>query len=381
MKRPTWLMLGALTLSWNISGWEPCALPYSVNPPIVCPSSGCCSWIASLDFLYWRPYVENNAAAQIFTLNNFKSNNDTFHGTTTIVNDCKDFHYDWDSGFRINAGYGFPCDRWSINIAWTHYRTDADFSATGFVKPIIHTDEVEGTVPFPSNMTVSNTYLRGFKGSLLEATWNFQFNQVDLDIAREFYVGCSLSIKPYLGLRTLLVKNHRTVSAVYDQRLFGSVIGTMDNIGLHTRFNPDFKAVGLKAGLDSYYEIMCGLGIYGDINTALLFSEYQVTNTVKQVLTITVLDRRITDDAVSHRYHALRFMTDLSIGLEWRETINACQSLLFFKAGWEHHLIVGGSRYEILSSIETAHNSAYVNAYGNGDISLYGFVVSIGYIF
>lgn len=390
MKRSTWLMLGALTLSGTTGcvaeeilpcfdsccDWDPCSMPYALNPPIVCPTSGCCSWTGSLEFLYWRPFIENNTAAQVLILDGYSRTreiNNSSHFTCVQ----KDFKYDWDSGFRVGIGYSFPCDRWGVNLAWTHYLTDASFTDEGFIKSTVvgFNTFFTGAMPFPSNLDASELIdiIFSEENGSLAAKWHFQFNQIDLDIARQFYVGCALSVKPYLGLRMLLVKNRQFTEASYETfRLRDPSQDRAYNLKLWS----DFKGLGLKAGLECHYELFCGLGIYGNADSALLFTEYHINNTLDRVMPASNKHRHFNRHEAPFSYHALRFMTDLALGIEWREPINCNQSLLVLKAGWEHHLIVGGHRF---NKTDTVFNG--ITNHVSGDISLYGLVFSIGLSF
>lgn len=387
-------MLGALALSWNISciaeelapcyaycpKWDPCSMPYGLNAPLVRPVADCCNWTASLDYLYWRPFVENNVAAQLIITDRF-SLFLNLDARTHIMNQQKDLKYDWDSGFRVGLGYALPCDRWVFNVAWTHYRTDANLTETGYNERedlVPGTPLITGKMPLISGLIQGSSLLPflSFQNGLLEAAWKFQFDQVDFDISREFYVGCSMSIKPYLGLRTLFLKNREITEAVYDKPLVNNF--HLAQYSIDRELTSNFKAVGLKAGVDSFYAFLCGLGIYGNFSTALLFAEHQINSRYDSVQKGFRFSFKV-DNETPYDYHGTRFMTDLALGIEWRELINCNRALLVFKAGWEHHLLVGASRFQetdIDSNI--TYGTGYKIADNAGDISLYGFVFSIG---
>ncbi len=368
--------------------WNPCCFDYGLNPPATCPSCSDCNWYGEISYLYWKPYIENAHAAEVVSTDRIVASSDqpnaTLGGATRTEN--KDFKFDWDSGFRVGLGIGFPCDKWGIAVNWTHYRTDASYSDRGnstITSDGNNTLITNAKIPLPGFYNDQSIRVGAItqQSSELDSDWDFQFNVVDLDLFRNYYVGCSLAIKPYVGLRALFLKSQIDSFAQYEGSSDEAFLGNL-KIAQHLR--SDFKGVGLKGGVDSFYELMCGLGIYGDIGAAVIYGNYDLKHRALTIAgPISDQDNQtyVAENELPFCYDTLRLMTDLKIGLEWRETFNCNQNMVIIKAGWEHHLLVNGSQFQTLESSGGTPGVPPPAKQTGGDLSLYGFVFSIGVSF
>ncbi len=366
----------------NCCDWNPCCFDYGLNPPPTCPTACGCTWFGEIEYLYWKPHVENAHAAEVITAD-YIDFSPSVNTRTISKSEMKDFNYEWDSGFRVGLGIGLPCDKWGISLKWSHYNTDSTFSSKGFSTSQQQDILVDVKMPFPSFINSQAFVILGsaLQMGSVDSHWDFQFNQVDLDLFRNYYVGCSLSIKPYVGLRALFLKNTVDSFALYEGLTNTQDPDQFTKISADQHLRSDFKSVGLRAGAESFYELMCGLGVYGNIGASILYSCYELEH---KALVTFVEDggSTLTNNHESpYCFETLRLMTDLSLGIEWRETINCNQSMVFVKAGWEHHLIVEGSQFQTLNSALSTSLFPPTSSINDGDISLYGFVFSVGISF
>lgn len=382
------LLIGGLTALLGIQGltaaqinncadWNPCCFDYGLNPPPTCPTCCGCTWYGEIDYLYWKPFVENAQPCLLYNVDKIPGNPNAAY-TINPVSRPKDFHYDWDSGFRVALGYGFPCDKWGLALSWSHFRTDAKFAENGSTTSHQDGSFTDVKVPLPGFFNGPLSSILQLLGhSSLSSKWEFQFNQIDLDFFRDFYVGCSLSIKPYVGLRALIVNNTIKTISEYDD---AAPTILQANIAQNLRSN--FKAFGLKGGLESFWEVMCGLGVYGNVGASIIYANYDTSNKT-YISQLTLSSERLHQNIETpYKFQTLKMMSDLAIGVQWREPINCNQNLFVIKAGWEHHMILQGSQFQTILTGQSAGSiappSPYVFA---GDISLYGFVFSIGLSF
>ena len=93
------------------------------------------------------------------------------------------------------------------------------------------------------------------------------------------------------------------------------------NIDLKTRF----KALGVKVGLDSFWEIGCGLGIFGESRLGLLYGRYETIGTPLSSSNIA---------SVRLVHHDVIPTFEFSLGLGWEKCF--CDgSEVNVKLGWE----------------------------------------------
>lgn len=347
-----------------------CCWDYAVNPPLVYADCCECNWMGSLDYLYWKTFEDDLNFGSVISRDDQFDN----HHRRTYDFTNKEVNFDWDSGFRIALGYSFPCDCWELSLDWTHYRTDANRSIN--VASDNTTNDIFINPPFLDSISYFQAFnTSGITTSSLSGSWTLQFNQVDLTFARNFQVGPCVYLRPHLDITTLVIQQKMNSSL--------SVETQNHTVTDASNLKCEFKGVGIGTGLDSIYELSCGLGIYGNWRIACLYGTFDQTHYLLEVETTTSSAPRNTavydlQDSLT----ALRVVNDLGIGLSWITRYNCDRNIFFFKAGWEHHTYFGQNMF---LNIERRDSDAQQtlgfikNAQGvRGDLYLYGFIFSIG---
>lgn len=422
MKRTHWWMLGALSLAWGTLtpltanqsevecvevpsfvidefcsldpcfDWNPCSFPYGLNPPPISPSWDCCDWVATLEYLYWKPFVENAHAAQVQEAIDYHfdepGNNGTF-ADGFLSNRPKDYKFDWDSGFRVGLGYNFPCDKWGVIFVWTHYLTDVDARLNGSsdVRSSGNTYTVNADVPAPYFMM--GDFLRPFLYSntaQINSTWTFQLNQIDLDFFRDFYVGCALSLRPYAGLRSIFLQQKINVAA--DYAINPGANFAYKSIDIDQRLFSEFKGFGIKGGLKSNWEFFCGLSLYGDVGLSAIYSCFKTMHRT-DIIGITVAPappKTALTLELPYDFNELKVFADFALGLEWMRPFNCNRNIFHFRLGWEHHMLFKASHFLSLANDQLLFDNDQPPTgarflTSDGDISLYGFVFAAGISF
>jgi len=298
---------------------DPNCYTYAVNPPLV--SNDCCVWGGRFDFLYWQPHAEGNPAAIIVGL---QTNGGAKFEATPVSLDLQDYKYEYKAGFRIGIDAGWPCNEWRIAFNWTHYLHDF-FYSNGVGSGTSTTSFLVVSPYLNANLTVSD--------SNLKAHWQVELEQADLVMNREFYVGHKVTLKPYGGLRALFLNQK---SSSFNQLFFGNGLISESTATISTRLRNNFKGVGIVAGLASTWDMMCGLGLYGDFSTALLYGKNKssLSGAATNVATTVALSTLESN----YRPNVVRTIVDLAFGVQWNHfLLGDSNGLLQLKAGWELH--------------------------------------------
>jgi len=338
---------------------------YGVNPPTIFDP---CGITGSISYLYWKPYQDNGAFANIITpvdgdIDNLQS--DTIYNAD-VQTRLKDPDYQWDSGFQVSVGYLLPCDRWGISLEWTHYETDVSTQATvspGYIlSPFVY------AVGYPTE--IGETFQRGEAHS----EWKLQFNQLDINFSREFYVGKCMTITPFVGLRALWIRNtNRIVTEA------NSIQGLDTfNDTLTSNLESDFKSLGLNGGLQSFYEIGCGIGVYGDFGASLVYGCYDAFHRITAIREDVGSDIDVGSNFLSYDRNVLRATLDLSLGLKWMTDFNCNKGQVYVQLGWDHHLYFNQNSF--LSLIQTEDQLGLAQE-RNSNLYLYGLKFEIGAAF
>ena len=113
-------------------------------------------------------------------------------GPSTNLSDAevKNISFDWDFGFRLGVGYNLPHDGWDLNLTWLRFITDGSRRVNAHGDDIIFATRLP-----PADGTAGDTFQKA------RGHWRLRFNQLDLDLGREFFVSKWLTLRPHFGLR------------------------------------------------------------------------------------------------------------------------------------------------------------------------------------
>lgn len=288
--------------------------------------------------LYWKAQ-ENGLEYAVKT-------NDPFHLNPTDKQRIKNPHFEYDIGFRVGLGYNIPHDTWDLFLTWTRFNTDADAH--------IRTSGDDGLFPIWTSLLDTNA----FPMMHAKARWKLNFNLIDGEVGREYFVGRWLSLRPSIGLRTIWIKQHYTVH--YDD--FFSPLIEDDRVQLVN----DYSGIGPKASIDSVWDLRWGLSVYGSGTLSLLYGDFEVRRH-ENLETLIPQANRFHDD-----YHLVRAMADLQIGLGWDILFLHDKFHFGLRLGWEQVLFFGQNQLDRLVNSDFA-GSIVSNL---GDLSFQGGTLS-----
>ncbi len=286
----------AVTITGTIQGYDECATSQAgcQTPcaPVCCPRD-CGTYFLEAEVLFLRPSEGGLASVCDSTT----TTDTTIGGVTysTLDGTGRDPRFDWDWGFRIGAGYEFPCSPCDIGVYWTHLN-----SCTG----------------------------RGSTGN--DHRWKIDFDYVDVLFSCSYYVSPCFVLTPFGGLRW----------ANIDQKLRTNFITTVDGTSTLSTGSAkdDFWGVGPLVGVDGEWAIGCGCSFYGDIDIGILYGRFHTKSNSTDV-TATIIDF----DNVRMRSQAIQFVLDAGAGIRYRTCV--CCMPLVFQLGLEHHQYFNQNRF------------------------------------
>ncbi len=262
----------------------------------------------------------------------------------------ENFNAKWSPGFRAALGYEDPCRCWDVKLNYTYYRakdtahhTTDHFSVVpqvgefGYINPWVN----PGLAP-----TVTDTELAPFSPTqvfwLVDASWRFNFNQLDLEAGYSFECDC-FTFRPYAGLRAASTDTYfNTYSISYMQvEELGHFHAYYDN-----DFTDRFQGVGLLAGFQPSWHLSDCLAFTANISGALLWGEYRNRTVQNYQGTGDLETLSPTVEGVnafsywtvpSNNSYGMQPVIDLALGFNWEECWSDCFTTEFF-IGWEHHI-------------------------------------------
>jgi hypothetical protein len=230
-------------------------------------------WNLSVDVLYWQTkvapadYCYLNDAAVDFPIN------------STLTNQFVD--YDWNWGFKVAAGYNFEHDQWDTKLEYTYFRN----TGNNCVGPVCAPSAVQSKGLDESYYLTQDSISDFLDLSLISvnagearAHVKNSYDNLYLDLGREFYVSKCLSIRPSIGVEAAWINLKSCVKftgGTQSSFNFYETVGGFDCNTLCWNVRSKFTGVGPRAAMNTKWHLCEGFSIYGNANAALLFSYLQ----------------------------------------------------------------------------------------------------------
>jgi hypothetical protein len=252
------------------------------------------------DLLYWKSSmgsldygVESNSKSSVH------------HGHV------KQPHFDWNWGGRLGLGYKLPHDKWDLFVNYTYVHGQA------------HGDAGDSNrVVFPSFATRAK---RGgpssFYAHSAKAHWHMNLNMADIELGRCCFAGTWLRIRPFIGVRGLVIDQD------YNVEYRGGTVAPRDVDKV--RMDTDYWGAGIRMGVDTLWGLGRGFSVYGNGSASLLSADFDVHahEKLKKNGICKINLKRDVDTAV--------VTADLALGLQWDYLFSRDRYHVGIKLGWE----------------------------------------------
>ena len=300
----------------------------------ILPSARDCSYnsgfYSEFEFLYWRGRNEGFP----FTFENKSAVDFSVIGNLVRLDDK------WDPGFKLAFGWNTEYDAWDIKAQWAYYHNHSSKEIRATTIP----NQSLGLLALWHRFSVGGPY------AYSKASWVLNHNMFDLEMGRDYFVGCHLAFRPHLGLRggslhqTLRVKYKEP--SVSQNNVFQSTLTTKN----------EYWGVGPRAGVQGDWRIGNGFAIFGDLATSLLCGASKLNQKETLLFIPPNLPENLVD--INDDFNQLVPHLQMTIGLSWGSCF--CKDFFFgLKAGWEvnyywnqfHALSLSGNRTSPLTTL------------------------------
>ncbi|MDN3506399.1 MAG: Lpg1974 family pore-forming outer membrane protein [Simkaniaceae bacterium] len=295
-----------------------------------------CDWgvTVSAEFLYWYA-VENRLPIAMRTLGFVPQGADVIPGAELAVPN-KNIYMDssWDPGFRVGAGFNSCCDGWDFLVQYTYYRntnkkglSEAAVQGGFFIPPggdfLFTSPWIETFLPVP------------FLFDQVNAKWKLDYNVLDLEIGRKFWLSPCFNLRLFTGLKGSWIRTQYDLLQERDLATLDStaIVGGffLDN------FKNTFRGVGLTLGLDPTWHFSRCFSLYGSADFSLLWGKYDGDRSEEFEIFVTS-DRYAVSWDSTNDFYGMQGVFDLGIGLRYEDTFCCDRFRFLFDLGWEHQL-------------------------------------------
>lgn len=273
--------------------------------------------------------------------------------TTISHGNVKHPHFNWDWGFRLGLGYKLPHDQWDLFVNYTYVLGRA------------HGHEGDSDdVIFPSWASGFSFSGQGsFFANQAKARWHMTLNMGDIELGRNCFVGKWLTIRPFMGVRGLVIDQD------YHVQYKGGTVAPGDEDHIH--LDTDFWGVGIRFGFNSLWGLGMGFGIYGNGSAALLSGHFDVDEHEK----LEKADRRLL--SVDRDVNNVVVTADLALGLQWDYMFSRDHYHFGIKFGWEFNMFF--DQNQLFNFLSTTNPGAI--QFQDDDLSFQGLTLGLRFDF
>jgi hypothetical protein len=262
-------------------------------------------------------------------------------------------NFSWQSGFRVGLGWNTKHDGWDFLLAWTRFYTHEQDSVT-----TVGTNYVFPTLADPNLATSPVTSASAY--------YKLHLNQLELILGREFYVSKALSLKPKVAVIADWISQKFNVDYENPSGVGTQPAGAYDNINNKN----NFWGAGLKAGLNTQWELGWGFSIFGDGAFSLLYGKFDVSKQGEMFGSIDGTDT-FSSINLTDNFYLARYIADLSLGMRWDYMFSDDRIHFGLQIGWEDHIYFGQNQFLITPNA----NYIGLNDNENQDLTLQGVVI------
>jgi hypothetical protein len=238
----------------------------------------------------------------------FGQDNAPFAYTTNAVGNVKDYYAnpDWKWGFRVAAGYNMQHDGWDGIATYMRFNFATNNSVHQPAGGTLYSFFDESLPWFDT------TYDK------VSDRWSVDFNQVDIEQGRQFFVSKHLRLRPKFGLRSLWLENDQNIHAHV-----GNEVWKMKS-------RENFWGMGVLAGLDTIWSLRQGFSLYGNVGFSALFGYFNPKQTL-------ITDAPAVRFTTGHQ-EVTKANMDLALGVRYDKNFYDDRYHIGFNFGFEQHI-------------------------------------------
>jgi len=254
-------------------------------------------------FIFWQLSQDNMEIAFADGLTNT-----AYIDANQIKGNLVPMSFDYKPGFKVALGINTDQDDWDALAEYTRIHASNSASTNG--QTAIGTGTQLPLLPTWGHPYVmeSNAY------DTASEKWNTNFDFIDIDLGRVYYVGTQLTFHPFFGARGAFITQNvhvHYVNSIFSpgSASFPETLGVMD---IYKRLQS--WAIGPRVGVNTNWMMGLGMRFFGNATADVLYTKHKIQDKTTFVATTTGLNEFFVS---RDRPLNLRTHLDLEMGLGW----------------------------------------------------------------
>lgn len=298
--------------------WPSCGPEWMITPGAgPCVACGCDIFITA-EFIYWA--VRQDHLGFVASLPSDLTNVNSF-------NRGKILHPRWsiEPGFRVGIGWVSCFDGWdfTFNYTWLRPRTK-----TRKATPDTNFTLEDAFFTFGNLITEETNPI-----VITEETgkWRLNFNVIDFEWGRNFYISQCLYLRPHFGLKGTWQDQHFKATALATQEVSSQTLD-LSALGKH---RIDWWGIGPRAGLESAWHFTKCFSILGEVAATALWGKFESKSFITQTDLTNEVTTLIPQGSFKTEWHTVKPVLEFLLGIRWEDWWCCDQFYTSLDVGWE----------------------------------------------
>lgn len=324
-----------------------------ITPPVAPAVNHGADVFLTADFIYWKAHQDGLEYAESgITTTPLVLNPSLTRGTVASASSR------WEPGFKVGLGLEFEHDGWDLFAQYTwldpqsHHDSTYDPAGPSGLFPLL-------------GATTTNAGISTAAAALTDATatWKMNYNVVDLELGRNFFVSRYMTLRPHFGLKSAWINQRFNVDQDFASTQFVAFISEAIN---HKQSS---WGIGIRAGLDPVWHFARSWGLYGNFAFSALYSYFKdkVTDTLYTGVGQTGIAS--VYETTQRSFHDVTPILELGLGLTYMDWFYDEAYMLEVRAGWEEQVWFQTNQF--VSSLNPR----------TGNLTTQGFTLKVGFHF
>ncbi|MBS0621102.1 MAG: hypothetical protein JSS61_06560 [Verrucomicrobia bacterium] len=292
-----------------------------ITPPVAPRVTHGADVFVTADFIYWKArqdgleYAASGVASSTFPT--------LASGLTIPSGHVKEPKFEFQPGFKIGLGILMDHDGWDLYANYTWLNPQQEKNEIN-----LSSDTNATLVPLRSN---GREQLGAVQLTESESWYKLNYNVIDLELGRNFFVSRYLTMRPHVGLKTAWLRQKFNMNEEISVDSLLTVPGTSES-----KQKQNTWGLGIRGGINTVYHFNRNWGIYGDLALSALWSCVKVKNHTEVASSGFAHDA----DVIRNRrgFHEVMPVLELGLGLEYMTWFYNENYMLSLQAGWEEQV-------------------------------------------